>query len=205
MPIYQSPSRSASPDDQLGLGKTTDINRLTPGMSLFFLSICSKLHKVRMWTDLIIPLKFKNATKQNLRRPAHEGDLHPHKRGQVPGRTPSPRQAISHLSYELQFCPRSRSMSLLAYCYYMSQDFLNSARVYEQLSKFYPEVTEYKLYLAQSHYKNGDLEQALKVSQSISDPASSQKVILLQSLIRYEQDEIQHAKALLRQGTPASI
>jgi tetratricopeptide repeat protein 30 len=48
-------------------------------------------------------------------------------------------------------------MSLLAYCYYMSQDFLNSARVYEQLSKFYPEVTEYKLYLAQSHYKNGDL------------------------------------------------
>lgn len=83
----------------------------------------------------------------------------------------------------------------------MSQDFLNSARVYEQLSKFYPEVTEYKLYLAQSHYKNGDFEQALKVSQSINDSAYQQKVILLQSLIRYEQDEIQHAKALLRQGT----
>lgn len=92
-------------------------------------------------------------------------------------------------------------MSLLAYCYYMSQDFLNSARVYEQLSKFYPEVTEYKLYLAQSHYKNGDFDQALKVTQSISDPNSQQNVILLQSLIRYEQDEIQHAKSLLRQGT----
>jgi len=39
-------------------------------------------------------------------------------------------EAINHLNYELQFCPRSRSMSLLAYCYYMSQDFLNSARVY---------------------------------------------------------------------------
>lgn len=91
-------------------------------------------------------------------------------------------------------------MSLLAYCYFMSQDFLNSARVYEQLSKFYPEVTEYKLYLAQSHYKNGDFEQALKVTQTINDQASQQKVILLQSLIRYEQDEIQHAKALLRQG-----
>lgn len=93
-------------------------------------------------------------------------------------------------------------MSLLAYCYYMSQDFLNSARVYEQLSKFYPEVTEYKLYLAQSHYKNGDFDQALKVTQSINDSSSQQKVILLQSLIRYEQDEIQHAKALLRQGKP---
>lgn len=83
----------------------------------------------------------------------------------------------------------------------MSQDFLNSARVYEQLSKFYPEVTEYKLYLAQSHYKNSDLDQALKVTQSINDPSYQQKVILLQSLIRYEQDEIQHAKALLRQGS----
>lgn len=91
-------------------------------------------------------------------------------------------------------------MSLLAYCYYMSQDFLNSARVYEQLSKFYPEVTEYKLYLAQSHYKNGDFDQALKVTQSINDPSSQQKVILLQSTIRYEQDEIQHAKSLLRQA-----
>jgi len=83
----------------------------------------------------------------------------------------------------------------------MSQDFLNSARVYEQLSKFYPEVTEYKLYLAQSHYKNGDFDQTLKVTQSINEPSSQQKVILLQSLIRYEQDEIQHAKSLLRQGS----
>lgn len=79
-------------------------------------------------------------------------------------------------------------MSLLAYCYYMSQDFLNSARVYEQLAKYYPEITDYKLYLAQSHYKNGDFEQALKVTQSIQDPTYQQKIILLQSLIRYEQD-----------------
>ena len=97
-------------------------------------------------------------------------------------------KAIGHLNYELQFCPRSRSMSLLAYCYYMSQDFLNAARVYEQLAKYYPEVTDYKLHLAQSHYKNGDFDQALKVSQSIQDPAYQQKIILLQSLIRYEQD-----------------
>lgn len=82
----------------------------------------------------------------------------------------------------------------------MSQDYLNSARVYEQLTKYYPDVTEYQLYLAQSHYKNGDFAQALKVSQNIQDPAYQHKIILLQSLIRYEQDEIQHAKALLRQG-----
>jgi tetratricopeptide repeat protein 30 len=39
-------------------------------------------------------------------------------------------------------------MSLLAYCYYMSQDFSNAAKVYEQLAKYYPEVPDYKLYLA---------------------------------------------------------
>lgn len=92
-------------------------------------------------------------------------------------------------------------MSLLAYCYYMSQDFSNAARVYEQLVKYYPEVPEYKLYLAESHYKNGDLDEALKVSQTIQDPEYQQKLILLQALIKYSQDEIPHAKALLRQGT----
>lgn len=35
---------------------------------------------------------------------------------------------------------------------------------------------------------------------SIQDAESQQKVILLQSLIRYEQDEVQHAKSLLRQA-----
>jgi len=42
--------------------------------------------------------------------------------------------------------------------------------------------------LAQSHYKNGDFIQALKVSQTIQDPTYQHKIILLQSLIRYEQD-----------------
>jgi tetratricopeptide repeat protein 30 len=70
----------------------------------------------------------------------------------------------------------------------MSQDFSNSARVYEQLAKYYPEVTDYKLHLAESHYKNGDLDEALKVSQTIQDPTYKQKLILLQALIKYSQD-----------------
>jgi tetratricopeptide repeat protein 30 len=46
----------------------------------------------------------------------------------------------------------------------MSQDFSNSARVYEQLVKYYPDVTEYRLYLAESHYKNGDFDEAARVA-----------------------------------------
>jgi hypothetical protein len=125
----------------------------------------------------LLSLKFKNATKQDSRRAANQDHLPADRKSKIPRSITSPIKAIDLLSYELQFCPRSRSMSLL-----------NSARVYEQLSKFYPEVTEYKLYLAQSHYKNGDFDQALKVTQSINDAASQQKVILLQSVIRYEQD-----------------
>lgn len=64
-------------------------------------------------------------------------------------------EAIQYLNYELQFCPKSRAMSLLAYCHYMSQDFSNSAKVYEQLVRLNPEVDEYKIYLAQSYYRDG--------------------------------------------------
>jgi len=40
-------------------------------------------------------------------------------------------EAIEHLNYELQFCPKSRALSLLAYCYYQNQDFTNSSKIYE--------------------------------------------------------------------------
>jgi len=38
-------------------------------------------------------------------------------------------KAIQVLNYELQFCPKSRALSLLAYCYYQSQDFSNASRM----------------------------------------------------------------------------
>ena len=45
------------------------------------------------------------------------------------------------------------------------------------------------------------LRGACSFSITIQDPSYQQNIILLQSLIRYEQDEIQHAKSLLRQGS----
>lgn len=35
------------------------------------------------------------------------------------------------MNIELQFCPKSRVMSLLAYCHFMAQDYRNAAQVYE--------------------------------------------------------------------------
>jgi tetratricopeptide repeat protein 30 len=54
-------------------------------------------------------------------------------------------QAIKVLSKELQFCQKSRVISLLGYCHYMSGDFESAASIYEELTFLYPENQEYKV------------------------------------------------------------
>ena len=67
-------------------------------------------------------------------------------------------EAIQMLSYQLQMFPRSRAaLSLLAYCYYHIQDYVQAVTQYEMLAKFFPYVTEYKIYYAQSLFKAGEL------------------------------------------------
>ena len=64
-------------------------------------------------------------------------------------------EAIRILNLQLTNFPRSRAaMSLLGYCYYHMQDFANASTTYETLSKYYPEVDEYKIYHAQSKFKS---------------------------------------------------
>ena len=41
------------------------------------------------------------------------------------------------------------ALSLLAYCYYYVQDYVNAANSYEQLTNYYPEEEDYKVYYAQ--------------------------------------------------------
>lgn len=65
---------------------------------------------------------------------------------------------------------------------------------------YYPEVDEYKMYLAQTLYKEGLYDEALKAAANISNPQYQQKLIQLSVLIRYEKNEIDHAKSLLAQG-----
>ena len=55
------------------------------------------------------------------------------------------KQAIKILSQELQFCQKSRVISLLGYCHYMSGDFESAASVYEELTFLYPENQDYKV------------------------------------------------------------
>ena len=54
-------------------------------------------------------------------------------------------EASKVLEHELQFCQKSRVMSLLGYCHYMGGDYESAASVYEELTFLYPENQSYKV------------------------------------------------------------
>lgn len=81
---------------------------------------------------------------------------------------------IFHNSYV--FLQSRAALSLLGYCYYQNQDFVNAADCYEQLMLLQPEVDEYKMYYAQSLYKACLYEEAMRVSCQIENPTSQSKV-----------------------------
>lgn len=107
---------------------------------------------------------------------------------------------IAILNNELQFSPRNRAaLSLLGYCYFYIQDYASSSDMYDQLTKFYPDVDTYKLYHAQSLYKAGLYTEAQKVAQQIENQEYADKILQLQIAIQYELEEISHAKSLISQ------
>ncbi|XP_072009564.1 intraflagellar transport protein 70A isoform X2 [Engystomops pustulosus] len=109
-------------------------------------------------------------------------------------------EAVQILSMELQKQYRSRAgLSLLGYCYYQMQDFVNAADCYEQLTQINPEVEEYKLYYAQSLYKACMYPEAMKATFLLDSPAYQSKVLKLQACIKYGEEELSGAKSLVEQ------
>lgn len=109
-------------------------------------------------------------------------------------------EAIDILQMELQDFPRNRAaLSLLGYCYYKLGAFPDASQCYEQLVMNYPEVEEYKVYYAQTLYKAGLYPEATKASIRVDSEQYSQRMLLLQSMIKYETDELPASKALLDQ------
>ncbi|KAG8442836.1 hypothetical protein GDO86_011592 [Hymenochirus boettgeri] len=109
-------------------------------------------------------------------------------------------EAIQILSNELQKQYRSRAgLSLLGYCYYQIQDFVNAADCYEQLIQICPEVEEYKLYYAQSLYKACMFSEAMKATFSLDNQAYQSKILKLQASIKYGEDDLSGAKSLVEQ------
>merc|ERR1719394_1443213 len=108
--------------------------------------------------------------------------------------------AIQVLNSVMETYSKSRTaLSLLGYCYYQVQDFVNAADCYEQLTVLNPEVDEYRLYYAQSLHKAALTEEAMKVSCQIDNPAYTAKITKLQAAIKYSEEDLPAAQSLVEQ------
>jgi len=108
--------------------------------------------------------------------------------------------AVQILTVQLQNFPRARAaLSLLAYCYYHLQDFRSAAQCYEELLKFHPEVDSYKLYYAQCLHKAGLYPEATKACLRVDSEQYARRLTALQAAIKYEEDDLPAARALLDQ------
>eukprot|EP00842_Homolaphlyctis_polyrhiza_P003663 jgi/Hompol1/4298/HPOL_003574-RA len=106
---------------------------------------------------------------------------------------------IRILANELQVSPKSRAaLSLLGYAYYQVQDYHAASDCYENLTRFFPEVHDYRLYYAQSLFKSGNYAAAQKACQTIDAP---QLILKLQAAIKYEMDDLAGCKALVDQSS----
>ena len=109
--------------------------------------------------------------------------------------------AIEILNAELQKQPQLRAtLSLLAYCYYYSQDFINAADCYNQLSQICPDVDDYKLYYVLSLYRGGDYQAAMRASFGIENPAYEPQVKKIQAAIKYMEEDYAGSKSLVEQS-----
>jgi tetratricopeptide repeat protein 30 len=70
---------------------------------------------------------------------------------------------------------------------------------YEQLCRFYPDVTEYKIYLAQSAFKSANYELAVRSANSVQDPQYRQRLLNLIAACEYEQGDLASCKGHLDQ------
>lgn len=90
-------------------------------------------------------------------------------------------------------------LSLLGHCYFQCQEFIEAANCYEQLIMLVPNEPEYKLVYAQSLFQSGLLDEAFKVTLAIDAPHLKEKVLQLQSTIRYFNEEYSNTQTLLAQ------
>jgi len=106
--------------------------------------------------------------------------------------------AIKILNLQLETNPRSRAaLSLLGYCNYISGNYATSADMYEQLIKYYPENTEYRVYLAQSLYKAENYEESMRTCNGIDKPELVHQKSMMQFAIKYQMNELTDATKIL--------
>ncbi|ROT65100.1 Tetratricopeptide repeat protein 30 [Penaeus vannamei] len=109
-------------------------------------------------------------------------------------------EAVQILNHILDAYPNSRAaLSLLAYCYFYMQDFVNAANCYEHLTMLFPEIEDYRLYYAQSLYQACLYEESMKVTHQIEGADYAGRITKLQAAIKYGEEDLPGAKSLVDQ------
>lgn len=68
--------------------------------------------------------------------------------------------------------------------------------------KFHPDVDEYRMYYAQALYKAGMYVEAQRAATRVDNVQYTQRMLMLQAGIKYEQDDLPGTKALMDQCLP---
>ncbi|CAL7948575.1 unnamed protein product [Xylocopa violacea] len=110
-------------------------------------------------------------------------------------------ETIKVLITLLDIYPTSRPcLSLLAHCYFYTQDFVASAKCYEKLVQLCPNESIYKLYHAQSLHQACLYQEAWTICSNIINHNNLEfKVKKLQAAIKYGQEDMVAAKSLVDQ------
>ncbi|CEF66746.1 Tetratricopeptide repeat protein 30B [Strongyloides ratti] len=109
-------------------------------------------------------------------------------------------EVIRILQDELDRTQNNRpALSLLAYCYFYTQDYVLAANCYEQLCNLQPKNQEYRLNLAQSYYNAFQFQDALTAVNMIDDPELAPKVLKLEAAIRFREDDLHNTRILVEQ------
>lgn len=98
-------------------------------------------------------------------------------------------------------------MSLLAHCYYYTQDFTSAVDCYEKLIHLCPDEDIYKIFYAQCLHQSCMYQEAWTVCQSINQDNQDfqEKVKKLQASIKYSQDDIPAVKIIIEQCDPDDV
>ena len=109
--------------------------------------------------------------------------------------------ALKILDNELHSYPESTAIySLKAYCHWQQEDYQKACECYAKLVKLNPANDSYKLLHSQALYKTSQYYDAMRVSFGVQNPELKGKTTLIQTAIRYAEDDVQSAKSILQES-----
>ncbi|RWS31044.1 tetratricopeptide repeat protein 30A-like protein [Leptotrombidium deliense] len=113
------------------------------------------------------------------------------------------KEAISFLNEQHTSNPSSRpALSMLGYCYFLTQDFANATQCYEQLVQLYPDVEHYKVNYAQCLYQSCMYEEAMRATFQFDEQSThKQQILKLQAAIKYGEEDLGASRTLVEQIT----